>query len=153
MITYRKDSLFDSGATAIVNAVNCVGVMGGGLALAFKEKYPLMFLDYKHYCDNGQLRPGKLHTYQPTLTNDPCIVNLPTKDHWENPSKLEYIESGMARLSVRAVVNSWHSVAVPALGCGLGGLEWDDVKPIIEKHARLSPNTLWIVYPPQGNTK
>jgi len=149
MITYRKDSLFDSGATAIVNAVNCVGIMGGGLALAFKQRYSLMFLDYREYCDRGLLRPGKLHTYQPNLTNDPTIVNFPTKDHFKDPSELEYVEKGMERLSVLALARSWHSVAVPALGCGLGGLEWDDVKPIIEKHASLAPDVLWMVYPPQ----
>lgn len=148
-VVFSTDSIFDSGATAIVNAVNCVGVMGGGLALAFKQRYPIMDLDYQEYCDRNMLRPGKLHTYQPSLTNDPWIVNFPTKDHFKDPSELEYIESGMQQLAVMAVVRNWHSVAVPALGCGLGGLKWDDVLPIIEKHVSFAPDTLWLVYPPQ----
>lgn len=148
-VVFSTNSIFDSGATAIVNAVNCVGVMGGGLALAFKQRYPIMDLDYQEYCDRNMLRPGKLHTYQPSLTNDPWIVNFPTKDHFKDPSELEYIESGMQQLAVMAVVRNWHSVAVPALGCGLGGLKWDDVLPIIEKHVSFAPDTLWLVYPPQ----
>lgn len=148
-ITFRTDSLFDSGASAIVNAVNCVGVMGGGLAKVFADKYPLMELDYIEYCTLGLLRPGMLHTYQPNLTKDPDIINFPTKDHFKNPSKLEYIDSGMERLSVLAITRNYMSVAIPALGCGLGGLDWSDVKPIIERHASLSPETLWMVYPPQ----
>lgn len=149
MITYDNGSIFDCGATAIVNAVNCVGVMGAGLAKAFADRYPLMEKDYIEYCNNGLLRPGKIHTYYSSLGNDPIIVNLPTKDNWINPSKYTYIDNGMEKLASFVANFKLHSVAVPALGCGLGGLEWGSVKLGIEYWAETVPDTHWIVFPPQ----
>lgn len=149
MITYSNDSIFDCGATAIVNAVNCVGVMGGGLAKAFATRFPLMEKDYIEYCSNGQLRPGELHTYFSNLNSDPVIVNLPTKDDWKNPSKYSYVDNGMEKLAALANRFKFHSVGVPALGCGLGTLDWQTVVQDITYWAETVPDTHWIIFPPQ----
>lgn len=148
-LTYSSGSIFDSGATAIVNPVNCVGVMGGGLAKAFAERYPLMLMDYEEHCDRGLLRPGMVHSYYSNLEEEPIILNLPTKDDWKNPSTLEYVHDGLIALA--AYLNRFNidSVAVPALGCGLGGLDWEPVELKLNMASKLTPNTNWIVFPPQ----
>jgi O-acetyl-ADP-ribose deacetylase (regulator of RNase III) len=147
-LTYSKGSIFDSGATAIVNPVNCIGIMGGGLALAFAKRYPLMHLDYMEWCAKGLLRPGMVHSYYSNLEEEPIILNLPTKDDLK-PSKLEYVHDGLIALA--AYLNRFNvdSVAVPALGCGLGGLNWEPVDAKINMASKLTPNTNWIVFPPQ----
>jgi O-acetyl-ADP-ribose deacetylase (regulator of RNase III) len=148
-LTYSNGSIFESGATAIVNPVNCVGVMGGGLAKAFAERYPLMLMDYEEYCDRGLLRPGMVHSYYSNLEEEPIILNLPTKDDWKNPSTLEYVHDGLTALATYLNRFSIDSVAVPALGCGLGGLAWEKVDFEISMTTSLTPNTNWIVFPPQ----
>lgn len=152
MITYSDGSIFDCGATAIVNAVNCVGVMGAGLAKAFADKFPLMDLDYIEQCKLGLLEPGKVHTYYSNLDPDaPLIINFPTKDDWRNPSQLDYIEFGMEALVDLVRRFRIGSIGIPALGCGLGGLNWDDVRSIIERHASnyVVDWVNWIIFPPQ----
>lgn len=154
MITYRKDSIFDSGADAIVNAVNCVGVMGAGLAKAFAVRFPLMEKDYKVYCKEKLLVPGSLHTYYSNIGLDPMIINFPTKDDWRNPSDLLFIDGGMAALVQLVAKFNLRKIAIPALGCGLGGLEWNDVHALIEywineaMYQKLI-DAEWILYPPQ----
>jgi O-acetyl-ADP-ribose deacetylase (regulator of RNase III) len=148
-LTYSTGSIFESGATAIVNPVNCVGVMGGGLAKAFAERYPLMLMDYEEYCDRQLLRPGMIHSYYSNLEEDPIILNLPTKDDWRNPSTIEYVRTGLTALATYLNRFDIDSVAVPALGCGLGGLKWSDVDYEIGLAASLTPKTNWIVFPPQ----
>jgi O-acetyl-ADP-ribose deacetylase (regulator of RNase III) len=148
-LTYSQDSIFDSGATAIVNPVNCVGVMGGGLAKAFAERYPLMEDDYMSYCLSGLLRPGMVHAYYSNLQEEPIILNLPTKDDWKNPSTVEYVHDGLIALAAYLNRFSIDSVAVPALGCGLGGLKWEQVEFEIGMATSLAPNTDWIVFPPK----
>lgn len=147
-LTYSTGSIFESGATALVNPVNCVGIMGGGLAKAFAEKYPLMELDYDEYCHKGLLRPGMIHSYYSNLEEEPIILNFPTKDDLK-PSKLEYIHDGLIALATYLNSFSIDSVAVPALGCGLGGLTWEKVDFEISMATSLTPNTNWIVFPPQ----
>jgi O-acetyl-ADP-ribose deacetylase (regulator of RNase III) len=158
MISYRDDSIFDSHADAIVNAVNCVGVMGAGLAKAFADRYPRMEADYIYYCNEGLLRPGTLHTYYSNLEDEPVIVNFPTKDDWKNPSELLFIDSGMEALTQLVRKFKLKSVAIPALGCGLGGLEWIDVHEIICHWVRIAEaewsyedfnSVNWMLYPPQ----
>jgi len=148
MITVGKGSIFDSGADAIVNAVNCVGVMGAGLAKVFKEKYPHMNEQYEVKCRLGLLRPGILDIY--VIDSTPkYIINFPTKDHWKNPSEINYIHSGIAELLFISWKWKLNSVAIPALGCGLGGLDWKDVKPSLMNMDKVCPNVNWIIYDPQ----
>lgn len=148
MLTKGKGSIFDSDAEAIVNAVNCVGVMGAGLAKAFKEKFPHMNEQYMLKCSRGILRPGKVDVY--VVDSSPkYIINFPTKDDWRDPSELDYIYTGRTALTL--AVNEWeiNSVAIPALGCGLGGLSWLEVRPVLENLNSFYPDVNWIIYDPQ----
>lgn len=149
MITYSEGSIFECGATAIVNPVNCVGVMGGGLAKAFADKFPAMEEDYIAYCAEGLLRPGMVHSYFSNLEEVPIVLNLPTKDDWREPSEYEYVANGLVALC--AFLNRFNidSVGVPALGCGLGGLEWSAVEVLIHRAETLTVSTNWIVFPPK----
>ena len=135
MIKTATGSIFHANVDALVNPVNCVGVMGAGLALAFKQNFPKMFGWYQLKCAEGEVKIGEVMFYH---TDGPIIVNFPTKHHWKDPSRIEYIETGLKDLR-RAITTShtsdFHipitSIAIPALGCGLGGLEWNEVKPLI----------------------
>ncbi len=128
IVFFKSGDLFLEDAQALVNPVNCVGVMGAGLALAFKKKYPRNFQDYKRICDRGELRPGQILSYQ---ENGVTIYNFPTKDHWKDPSKLEYITEGLASLIEHLNQDRPSVVNLPSLGCGLGGLQYSVVKPIM----------------------
>ena len=123
-------NLFESDCQAIVNTVNCVGVMGGGIALAFKQKFPDMYQDYKNACDNNELKPGFMHVWK---KDNLIIINFPTKDKVQFDSKIEYIESGLLALIEIIEKLEIKSIAIPALGCGLGGLDWNVVKNLIIK--------------------
>jgi O-acetyl-ADP-ribose deacetylase (regulator of RNase III) len=131
MLIYRRTSIMESSAQTLVNTVNCVGVMGKGLAKAFREREPQMYKAYKKICDGGLLRPGKLWLYKGT-TN--WILNFPTKDHWRHPSKIEWIEQGLAKFVSGHAELGIREISFPRLGCGNGGLNWDDVRPVMEKH-------------------
>jgi O-acetyl-ADP-ribose deacetylase (regulator of RNase III) len=131
MIEFVQGNLFDMPADILVNAVNCVGVMGAGVALAFKQRYPGMFRDYQRACRDGRVRPGRLHVWQsPTGMH---IVNLPTKRHWRDASRYDDVEAGLDAL--RAYLQSLGpvTVALPALGCGRGGLDWTCVSQLISQ--------------------
>lgn len=130
MITVVHGDIFNSKCQTIVNAVNCVGVMGKGLALQFKNKYPEMFEEYQKICANKSFYPGCLHLYNAT---DHKIINFPTKNDWRNPSEYQYIEAGLE--TFKTIYKSWGitSIAIPPLGCGLGGLEQEKVLKLIEK--------------------
>lgn len=141
MITYLKGDLFNSPAQVIVNTVNTVGVMGKGIAFTFKQKYPDMFKQYQHLCDDKLLEPGKLYLWR---KSEKWILLFPTKVHWRNPSKLEYIELGLKKF-----VDNWkrlgiNSIAFPRLGCGNGNLNWDDVRPLMEKYLKNLPIDIYI---------
>lgn len=132
--TVTQGDLLRAEADAIVNAVNCVGVMGKGIALQFKRKWPENFKAYKRACDAGEVRPGKVHVHElGKLAGRPhFIVNFPTKDHWRGDSKIEFVEEGLHDL-VRLVKDARiRSIAIPALGCGNGGLDWAEVEPRIK---------------------
>ena len=132
MIHYvRNGDIFESQAQTIVNPVNCVGVMGAGLALGFKNKYPQMFSVYQKHCFSGDLTPGKLMLYK---TDKHWILNFPTKDHWINPSQMSYIEKGLEKFVSAYKTKGIISVAFPKLGCGRGGLDWVQVKALMEKY-------------------
>lgn len=132
MIRFVSGDMFEQEFDIRVNTVNCVGVMGAGVAIAFKERYPEMFREYKRECDAGRLQPGKLHVWE-TLHGD-CIVNLPTKRHWRDRSRYEDIEAGLKALHKYLAPLGDVAIAVPALGCGHGGLDWDRVSEMIREH-------------------
>lgn len=135
MINYRQGDLFSSGAAALVNAVNTVGVMGKGIALAFKQRFPENYRRYRAACQVGQLQPGQLLiTRESTPAGEVVIINFPTKTHWRLPSEYGYVEAGLAELAKAIPLEGIESIALPALGCGLGGLDWGRVRALIEKH-------------------
>ena len=130
MIEFVHGDMFVAPADIRVNTVNCVGVMGAGVALAFKQLYPEMFKEYQHACKSGQIRPGKLHVWR-SLTGD-WIINFPTKRHWRESSRYEDIEEGLDALRDYLNPLGQVTVALPALGCGHGGLDWKRVSLMIE---------------------
>ncbi|MGC4939352.1 macro domain-containing protein [Kribbella sp. DT2] len=121
--------LFDSSAEILVNPVNTRGVMGAGLAQQFKQRYPSMFAAYSDRCRLGLVHVGDIdvHVVEGGLPTRVIIANFPTKQHWRDPSKLQWIESGLAALRRMIEESEASSVAVPPLGCGLGGLVWGEV--------------------------
>ncbi|KAA3519930.1 macro domain-containing protein [Agrobacterium vitis] len=129
MLEFVKGDMFDSPADIRVNTVNCVGVMGAGVALAFKQRYPEMFKEYQRDCKDGRVIPGKMHVWK-SLTGD-WIINFPTKRDWREPSRYEDIAAGLDDL--RCYLDGFGpvTVALPALGCGHGGLDWDRVSRMI----------------------
>lgn len=135
-----------SDADVLVNPVNCVGVMGKGLALAFRKKFPENYMAYKEYCFNKKLKVGKIFTFQ---EKGKWIINLATKNHWKDSSKLEWIEEGMDNLKAWLGHGECHSVAIPALGCGLGGLDWNMAREVIYRTVNDLPDVSFEVYPPQ----
>lgn len=130
-IKYLKGDIFTSNAQVIVNTVNCKGVMGKGLALAFKQKYPDMFAVYVQECKTGKLQIGRPTIY---LKSTPWILNFPTKNHWRFPSKLEYIEKGLVFFARQYKKAGITSIAFPKLGAQNGLLSWDEVGPLMAKH-------------------
>lgn len=141
MIEYIEGDIFESPAQVIVNTVNTVGVMGKGLALSFKQRYPQMFEKYKIACEKHQLTIGKLMLFYEA---DHWLLMFPTKENWRNPSKLEYIEKGLMKFVQTYAEKSITSIAFPRLGCGNGELNWSDVKPIMEKYLKNLPIDVYI---------
>ena len=132
MLTYVSGNLFDSPAQVLVNTVNTVGIMGKGIARDFKEAYPEMFGEYQQLCKQGELSIGQLWIYR---TPDKWILNFPTKVHWRQPSKIEYIEAGLKTFTIIYADLGIRSIAFPELGCGNGGLDFESqVKPLMEKY-------------------
>ena len=140
-------NIFDSTMQTLVNTVNCVGVMGKGLALEFKRRFPDMFKEYVKLCEQKQVRPGQPYLYQDFLGTS--ILNFPTKDHWRSPSKLEYIINGLDWFVEKYKSYGITSIAFPPLGCGNGGLSWETVSPIM--YEKLSQLPIKIeIYAPYG---
>jgi O-acetyl-ADP-ribose deacetylase (regulator of RNase III) len=134
VIEVQKGDLFDSDAQTLVNAVNCVGVMGKGVALEFRRRFPDMYADYLERCRVGQVCLGEPYVFRGLFL--PWILNFPTKDDWRSASKLSDIVKGLRYLA-------WHykewgvkSLAVPALGCGAGRLEWEVVGPVLYRELK-----------------
>jgi O-acetyl-ADP-ribose deacetylase (regulator of RNase III) len=133
MIEFRAGDLLRADAEALVNAVNCVGIMGRGIALQFKNEFPANFQAYAAACKRQQLQPGRMFVFETgMLTNPKFIVNIPTKRHWRGNSRMEDIDSGLKALVGEIRKRGIRSIAIPPLGCGLGCLSWDDVRPRIE---------------------
>ena len=145
MIKYIEGNIFDSPAQVIVNTVNTVGVMGKGLALAFKQRYPDMFLKYREACEKHQLSIGQLMLI---YEEDHWLLLFPTKENWRNPSKLEYIEKGLMKFVDTYAQKKISSVAFPRLGCGNGELSWGDVKPLMEMYLSKLPIDVYIYLGP-----
>ncbi len=134
MIKETSGNLLNAEAEALVNTVNCVGVMGKGIALQFRQAYPEMFREYAKACKAGKVRPGKMWVYETgSLHNPKFIINFPTKRHWKGKARIEDIEAGLHALVADLKRLKIKSVAVPPLGCGNGGLDWNDVRPRIVK--------------------
>ena len=134
MISYTNDNIFSMNVEAIVNTVNTVGVMGKGLALEFKKRYPSNYNSYYKACKENNVKVGKMFITQTSKTTMPkYIINFPTKQHWKNPSKLEWIESGLENLVKFIKYKNIKSIAIPQLGCANGGLQWSEVKLVIEE--------------------
>ena len=137
MIRIAKGNIFNSGCEALVNPVNCVGVMGKGLALQFKQRFPANFAACAEACRAGELVPGRMHLFDSRSPQPRYIVNFPTKRHWRDASRLGDVARGLGALAAVIAANHIRSIAVPPLGCGLGGLSWHDVRQLIDRH--LSP--------------
>ncbi|MGM9551755.1 MAG: macro domain-containing protein [Clostridia bacterium] len=141
MIEYIEGDIFESPAQVIVNTVNTVGVMGKGLALSFKQRYPEMFERYKTACEKHLLTIGKLMLFYEA---DHWLLLFPTKENWRNPSKLEYIEKGLMKFVQTYAEKNITSIAFPRLGCGNGELDWNDVKPLMERYLKNLPIDVYI---------
>lgn len=128
----RGKIIFESSAQTLVNTINCVGVMGKGLALEFKNRYPAMFDKYKSFCDKGVFKPGVLWIYK--AEDGKWILNFPTKIDWRNPSEMSYIEEGLTKFVEIWKEKGITSIAFPLLGCNNGGLNPDEVIPLMEKY-------------------
>lgn len=152
MIHYINGNMFDYNVDFRINTVNCVGVMGAGVAKQFKEKYPDMFRDYARRCRIRQLRPGIPYVWRKNgemfeSSSSECIINFPTKNHWRNPSEYSYIESGLKWLKMFLSNYPNGSITIPALGCGHGGLEWLKVKSMINQYLSSLPTTIYVFEP------
>lgn len=123
--------MLDSNASLLVNPVNCVGVSGKGLALQFKKRYPGNFAEYKRRCDAGAMQPGSVFLWKVELHK--TVANMATKGHWRSKSEYEYIKLGLENLKRNMQIFKINHVAIPKIGCGGRGLDWDFVLPMIEK--------------------
>jgi O-acetyl-ADP-ribose deacetylase (regulator of RNase III) len=151
MIKFQQGDILQAEAEALVNTVNCVGVMGRGIALQFKKAYPNNFKKYKAACENKKVIPGRMFIHN----TDRCImpryiINFPTKRNWKNKSRIEDIESGLKALVKEVRELGISSIAIPPLGCGLGGLDWNIVCSMIEKAFEELPGVLVFLYKPVG---
>lgn len=142
-------NLLTADVDALVNTVNTQGVMGKGLALQFKKAFPEAFTSYELACRNGEISTGRMHVVR-RLASPRYIINFPTKKHWRNPSKLEYIQTGLTDLVQQVRTLGIQSMAMPPLGCGHGGLAWRDVRPLIEAAFAGLTDVRVVLYAPAG---
>ncbi len=145
------DLLQQTDVDAIVNTVNCVGVMGKGIALQFKKKWPANFKAYSEACKRNEVRVGKMHVYDAgALATPKYVINFPTKDHWRGKSKISFISEGLQDLTKIIDEYRIQSIAIPPLGCGNGGLDWDTVKKLIESAFKDLPDVEIRLFAPHG---
>lgn len=151
MIEYTSGDILKSEADALVNTVNCVGVMGRGIALQFKNVFPENFKAYEAACKREAVQPGRMFVYETgQLTPPRFIINFPTKRHWRGKSRIEDIEAGLVDLVKVIRTKDIRSIAIPPLGAGLGGLDWNDVRPRIEHALADMDDVKVLVYEPNG---
>lgn len=151
MIKLTQGDILKADAEALVNTVNCVGIMGRGIALQFRKAFPENFKAYKTACDAKQVQPGKMFVYDLSrLYNPRFIINFPTKLHWKDKSRIEDIKCGLADLIDLVRQQQIHSIAIPPLGCGLGGLNWEEVRPLIIEAFQSLPEVAVLLFEPAG---
>lgn len=147
---YVKGNIFEAEVESLVCPVNCVGVMGKGLALDFKKRFPFDAQYYEAYCKSGKLKPGRCCSSGSVATGR-TIIYAATKDHWRDPSALEWVRGCLEH--IREVAGDlWmlNSIAIPALGCGLGGLTWAEVRPLYEEILGMLTDIDIVVYEPNS---
>jgi O-acetyl-ADP-ribose deacetylase (regulator of RNase III) len=149
MVEEGSGDLLAAKVDALVNAVNVVGVMGKGLALAFKKQFPDNFAAYQRACETGELTIGRAFVFDRSPATPRWIINFPTKRHWREASKLEDIRAGLPDLIEHVQQKAISSIAIPALGCGLGGLDWTVVRPMIVDAFVSIPSTRVLLYAPK----
>ena len=151
MIESKIGDILQADSEALVNTVNCVGIMGRGIAHQFKNAFPENFASYEAACQRGEVQPGRMFVFETgQLTNPRYIINFPTKRHWRGKSRIEDIEAGLQALVEEIRVRGIRSIAIPPLGSGLGGLNWSDVRPRIERALRGFNDLKVIVFEPKG---
>ncbi len=151
MIEYQTGDILGADTEALVNTVNCVGIMGRGIALQFKNAYPENFKAYEAACVRKEVQPGRMFVFETGyLTNPKYIINFPTKRHWRGKSRIEDIEAGLKALAEEIRARRIRSIALPPLGSGLGGLDWSEVRPRIEMSLRDLDDLRVIVFEPHA---
>jgi O-acetyl-ADP-ribose deacetylase (regulator of RNase III) len=152
MTKVTKGNLLTAPVEALVNTVNTVGIMGRGIALQFKQAYPAMFREYEHACKVGMVKLGKVHVFDlGGLAGGPrWIINFPTKGHWRSGSLMGDIEAGLEDLVATIRKLRVRSIAIPPLGCGNGGLDWNEVRPRIESALAKVPEVEALIFAPDG---
>lgn len=151
MIEYKTGNILVEDAEALVNTVNCVGIMGRGIALQFKKAFPENFKAYEAACRRRELQPGRMFVFTTDqLTNPRYIINFPTKRHWRGKSRLSDIEAGLDALVNEIKGRGIRSIAIPPLGSGLGGLDWSDVRRRIEEALSNLDDVRVVVFEPKG---
>jgi len=149
LIDYATGNLLEADCDALVNTVNVVGVMGKGVALQFKQAFPDNFRLYERACRAGEVRIGRMFVVPTGLLGNPkYIINFPTKRHWRQPSRLADIAAGLPDLIRQVAALGVQSIALPPLGCGSGGLDWHDVRPLIEGAFRALPEVRVLLFAP-----
>ena len=150
MLEMKSGDILTAEAEALVNTVNCVGVMGKGLALQFKHSFPQNYRAYRAACENNEVVPGRIFVHETGELYPRYIMNFPTKRHWRNKSRLEDIHSGLQNLVEQIDKFNISSVAIPALGSNLGGLDWQHVLPIIKTYSDQMKGVRVLVYEPDN---
>lgn len=154
MITLTTGDILAAEVEALVNTVNCVGVMGRGIALQFRKAFPANLKVYEAVCAREELRPGKMLVFETGLLTGPkFIINFPTKRHWKGNSRIEDIDSGLIALAKEISRRNIKSIAIPPLGCGLGGLNWQEVRPKIIRALEHLPDLQVLIYEPGGTLR
>ena len=152
MIEHKTGDIFQEDVEALVNSVNCVGVMGRGIALQFKKAFPLNFKAYAEACRRDEIRPGRMFVFdtEQMIGGPRYIINFPTKRHWRGKSRIEDIEAGLDSLVREIRERGIRSIAIPPLGTNLGGLRWGDVRPCIENALGEIDDLTVMLYEPGG---
>ncbi len=151
MIEFKTGDILAEDAEALVNTVNCVGIMGRGVALQFKQAFPENFKAYERACKLGQVEPGRMFVFSTEqLTHPRYIINFPTKRHWRGLSRIEDIDAGLDALAAEVRRRGIRSIAIPPLGAGLGGLKWAEVRSRIERTFLALPDIRVVVFEPRA---
>lgn len=152
MIQYGTGNLLEANVEALVNTVNCVGVMGKGIALQFKQAFPENYREYKEAAETGEIQLGRIFMFETGKREGPkYIVNFPTKRHWKEKSRISYIKSGLLALVEEVKIRGIRSIALPPLGCGNGGLRWEEVAPLMQAAFAALPDVDIMLFAPEGS--